>query len=133
MKYFIYIVVKIVRLINPESWKKYEANTIWWVLAIVNIYLILFLLLPVMYVLGPDLWDFIRINKYNGIWIILPLLIVQSLIFFWDDRYERIYNEMDGLPAPVKKKKLYYFTTGFVLLTVSSVIFMYFFVPFGRW
>lgn len=76
MKYFIYIVVKIVRLINPESWKKYEANTIWWVLAIVNIYLILFLLLPVMYVLEPDLWDFIRINKYNGIWIILPLLIV---------------------------------------------------------
>lgn len=133
MKFFCFLIMKCIYTLYPESWYKHIDYGIWGILGFVNIYLVVFVFLPILEILGSDVIQFFEEEKYNALWIAIPLFLLEAVYFFWDDRYERIYNEMEALPASVKKKKLYHFTIGFVLLTVSSVIFMYFFVPFGRW
>jgi len=133
MKYICYFVVKSVYTLYPISWYKHLVQGIWGVLGIINIYLILFVFIPVIDIVSPKLEDYVLSNKYNSLWVIVPLILLQSIYFFWDDRYEKIYKEISELPATQRKKGLNKLLMFFIIYTLISITYMYLNFSFGRW
>lgn len=133
IKYLTYCLVWFSRKIYGKSADKYQEHGIWAILFFFNGYIVLFFVFPVLNILSIDYNSILDENKYNALWILIPILLFEVIYLHWDDRYLAIYKEIDAMDVTERNKKITYILFGLIALTLLSIVYQYTYFSFGRW
>lgn len=133
MKIIGYYFAKLVLKLHGKNSDYHQEVSLWALICFKLIYICLIIIFPIYYKIS-EIFDLSFLNSKKEIFFcVLPIIIVDYFYFFWDGRWKKKYEEVKQWNP--KRRKIHRNNLILIvsIITIGSIIFQYYTIPFGRW
>lgn len=106
---------------------------VWGVLTILNVYIYIFIFLPLVDIFKLKQYFELIVNFELIIFFAIAIYVIELFYFFWDTRWLKLYEEVKEWPKQKIIKQRNILLTLFIVITSLSIIYQYYNFSFGRW
>lgn len=110
----------------------HQEVALWSLICLKNLYIAIFIIIPVIHLFnidGLEYWS----SKEKSLLYGIPLFLIDYFYFFWNGRWEKIYEEVKQWNSKRRKFHRNNLILVISITAIISTIYQYYNFSFGRW